>query len=336
MTLFPGVYKFDGAATMNGALTLDARGDPAAVWMFQIGSSLLITEGSSVIFKDSLGNPDLVYWQVGSSATLAIGVPMVGNILALASITVNNGASVKGRCLARNGAVTLDNSVITKPTVVAFTATQTVAGLSLEQFNADIDTNTAILKESVAKTMPGVLPSNIKNFEVTAGPTTSAIALFLRRTAARALAGSSIILKYDVVVSSTQTSEQLQTQLKNAVSDGSFDNFMQTAATEQGATNLQSATSDAIETETIDPADNTDTSSAKDTLSGAAIAGIVIGIFPALVFLFVLVAFFMGWFSGSTPVEEPEKRRTYAEVAASAPENAPAAVTHEPAVISEV
>ncbi|OYX52049.1 MAG: hypothetical protein B7Y93_09180, partial [Micrococcales bacterium 32-70-13] len=132
MTLLPGVYKFDGAATMNGMLTLDAAVDPKAVWMFQIGTSFLATEGSSVIFKDSIGNPDMVYWQVGSSATLAVGVSMVGNILALASITVNNGATVNGRCLARNGAVTLDNSVITKPAVVAFSATQTVSGISLE------------------------------------------------------------------------------------------------------------------------------------------------------------------------------------------------------------
>ena len=115
MTLLPGVYKFDGAAAMNGMLTLDADGDSTAVWTFQVGTSLLIAEGSSIIFKDSIGNPDYVYWQVGSSATLAIGVPMVGNILAFAAITVNDGATVQGRCLARNAAVTLDRSVITLP-----------------------------------------------------------------------------------------------------------------------------------------------------------------------------------------------------------------------------
>ena len=72
-----------------------------------------------MIFKNSVGNPDYVYWQVGSSATLAIGVPMIGNILAYASITVNDGVTVKGRCLARNAAVTLDRSVVTKPSAVA-------------------------------------------------------------------------------------------------------------------------------------------------------------------------------------------------------------------------
>ena len=70
MTLLPNVYKFDAAAALNGQLTLDARGDAAAVWVFQIGTSLLVGEGSSILFKDSIGNPDYVYWQVGSTATL--------------------------------------------------------------------------------------------------------------------------------------------------------------------------------------------------------------------------------------------------------------------------
>jgi hypothetical protein len=115
MTLLPGVYKFDVAAALNGMLTLDAAGSIHAVWLFQIGSSFLAAGGSSVIFKDGIGNPHYVYWQVGSSATLANSVAMVGNILALTSITVNDGTTVQGRCLARNAAITLDNNVITLP-----------------------------------------------------------------------------------------------------------------------------------------------------------------------------------------------------------------------------
>lgn len=49
-------------------------------------------------------------WQVGSSATLGTGSTFVGNILALASITLTTGANVTGRALARNGAVTLDTN----------------------------------------------------------------------------------------------------------------------------------------------------------------------------------------------------------------------------------
>ena len=112
LTLLPGVYKFDSSAAMNGMLTLDAGGDPNAVWTFQVGSSLLIAGGSSVVFKGGVGNPDFVYWQVGSSATLATGVAMQGNILAYASITMNTGATQTGRLFAENAAVTLDSNVI--------------------------------------------------------------------------------------------------------------------------------------------------------------------------------------------------------------------------------
>ena len=60
-------------------------------------------------------NPCNVYWQVGSSATLGTGTAFQGNIIALQSITMNTGASLVGRALARNGAVTLDTNAITLP-----------------------------------------------------------------------------------------------------------------------------------------------------------------------------------------------------------------------------
>ena len=68
--------------------------------------------GSSVVFinGDHCCN---VFWQVGSSATLGTDTDFRGNILALASITLNTGASITdGRALALNGAVTLDNNNI--------------------------------------------------------------------------------------------------------------------------------------------------------------------------------------------------------------------------------
>lgn len=107
MTLPPGAYCFDAAAELTGTLTLDALGDPNAVFVFQIGSTLT-TASNAVVDVINGGSDCNVYWQVGSSATLGTGTSFAGNILALTSITTNTSAGVSGQLLARNGAVTLD------------------------------------------------------------------------------------------------------------------------------------------------------------------------------------------------------------------------------------
>ena len=112
MTLTPGVYFFASSAQLTGTLTLNNLGNPNALFVFQIGSTLTTASASSIIFSNSLTDSN-VYWQVGSSATLGTTTAFEGNILALTSITLNTGATIGcGSALAINGAVTLDNNVI--------------------------------------------------------------------------------------------------------------------------------------------------------------------------------------------------------------------------------
>ena len=114
LTLSEGVYKFDAAAELTGALTLNANEDPNAVWVFQIGSSLQINDNSYVKFKDDFGNADYIYWQVGTSAVLEKGANVMGNIMADQSITLKTGAVMLGRTMASTAAVSLDYSTVTK------------------------------------------------------------------------------------------------------------------------------------------------------------------------------------------------------------------------------
>jgi type VI secretion system secreted protein VgrG len=109
MTLTPDVYCFDTSAQLTGDLVLDALGDPLAVWVFQIGSTLTTASTSSVAVSNG-GQALNVFWQVGSSATLGTGTMFNGNILADASITLDTGASLIGRALALNGSVTMDTN----------------------------------------------------------------------------------------------------------------------------------------------------------------------------------------------------------------------------------
>ena len=120
LTFTPGVYRFPSSAqitTAAGPVTLDFQGNPDAVFIFQMGSTLITDVGSQVIVTNNYGNDGgqdclgaNVYWAVGSSATIGVDSQFVGNILALISITLNTGASVSGSALALTGAVTMDTN----------------------------------------------------------------------------------------------------------------------------------------------------------------------------------------------------------------------------------
>ena len=117
LTFTPGIYKNAssvGLLSSAGQVTLNGLGDANAVFIFQIGSTLTTATSSQVILSGGTQAKN-VYWQVGSSATLGLSSVFNGNILALTSITLNNGATLHGRALARNGAVTLDSNPVTVP-----------------------------------------------------------------------------------------------------------------------------------------------------------------------------------------------------------------------------
>ncbi|MEO8678560.1 MAG: ice-binding family protein [Vicinamibacterales bacterium] len=111
LTLGPGVYCSASSLFLSGTLTLDAQFNPNAVWVFKTGSTLITASNSTVLVIND-GQYCNVFWEVGSSATLGTTTTFIGNILALTSISLNTGAKVSGRVLARNGAVTMDTNTV--------------------------------------------------------------------------------------------------------------------------------------------------------------------------------------------------------------------------------
>jgi hypothetical protein len=114
-TLAPGVYCFTSTSVgLTGTLTLDAQGDPNAAWLFKTGSTLTTASNSAVVLKGGATpcNNDNITWQVGSSATLGTRTSFVGNILASASVTLNQGARSTGSLYAHTGAVTMDTNTV--------------------------------------------------------------------------------------------------------------------------------------------------------------------------------------------------------------------------------
>ncbi|MDX6404222.1 MAG: type secretion system secreted protein VgrG [Blastocatellia bacterium] len=122
LTLGPGVYCFDTSAQLNATLTLNDGGDPNAIFIFQIGTTLT-TASSSQVIMSSGGRGTNVYWQIGSSATIGTSTVFRGHIIANTSITLTTSASTTGRVFALNGAATIDSTAVDAvPTGIQFNA----------------------------------------------------------------------------------------------------------------------------------------------------------------------------------------------------------------------
>lgn len=135
-TLTDGTYdSADGTFGVTGALTLDGEGNPDAVFIFKMASTLITASSSEVVLINGAQACN-VYWQVGSSATLGTSTTLVGNVLAEVSITDDGGSTVDGRLLASSGAVTLNNSTVTKQDCAAVSSPAT-ATASIESLSSD-------------------------------------------------------------------------------------------------------------------------------------------------------------------------------------------------------
>lgn len=128
LTLAPGIYKSASGTfkITNGNLTLDAKGDPNAEWIFQTASGLTVgvagPSGARSVVMINQGLPKNVYWYVGSAATIngSGGGIMSGTIIASAGVTFSTAGNavqtvLNGRALSLNASVTMVNTTINVP-----------------------------------------------------------------------------------------------------------------------------------------------------------------------------------------------------------------------------
>lgn len=151
-TLVAGVYTSSSSIGLTGALTLNGAGNADSVFIFQAGSTLTTASGSSVVLTNGAQACN-VFWQIGSSATIGTGSSFVGTIIALTSITLTTGATVSGRVLARNGAVTMDTNTVSRPSCAAVVATTTTTTVA-----ATTTTTTTVVGATTTTTVPQVIP----------------------------------------------------------------------------------------------------------------------------------------------------------------------------------
>ncbi len=128
LTLAPGVYKSNSGTfdITNGDLTLDAKGDANAIFVFQCASALTVGDSAPSSVK-LIGGAQAknVYWYVGSAAVInyAGGGIMTGNIIANSGVTLSSPANstnasvttLNGRAISLVASVTMVNTVINVP-----------------------------------------------------------------------------------------------------------------------------------------------------------------------------------------------------------------------------
>lgn len=177
MTLAPGVYKSPTSFAITGPLTLDGQGDPSAVFIFQAGSTLITAVNSSVVPINGAQACN-VFWQIGSSATLGVGSTFLGTIMALTDISANTNATIQGRLLARNGAVTLDSNTVSAPTCTAppttVPATTTTAATTTTSAAATTTVATTTTLATTATTEAPAVTDTTSPSAVTSTPSATA------------------------------------------------------------------------------------------------------------------------------------------------------------------
>jgi hypothetical protein len=122
LTFTPGLYTNSSSVMISGAgpnndVTLDAQGNPNAIFIFKMSSTLTTAPGAQVILAGG-AKASNIFWQVGSSATLNTTTIFQGTILAAVTITADTGTVVTGRLLAgasTGGSVTLNDTTVTVP-----------------------------------------------------------------------------------------------------------------------------------------------------------------------------------------------------------------------------
>ncbi len=138
LSLSPGVYCFDTSAQLNAILTLNDGGDPDAIFIFQIGTTLT-TASSSEVRMSSGGRGKNVYWQVGTSATIGTSTIFRGNIIADTSITLTTSASTTGRVFALEAAATIDSTAVDAvPAGIQFSASSYTVGEGVPQVDIQV------------------------------------------------------------------------------------------------------------------------------------------------------------------------------------------------------
>jgi hypothetical protein len=127
MTIGPGLYSIPGAVSNTTTVTLDAGGNPDAVFVFQVDGALAMAAGSHVTLAGG-AQASHVFWQVNGAGAVGANASFAGTMIALNAVAFGSGTIVNGRGFALTGALTLDaNDVYSAPPLITIDGGATAA-----------------------------------------------------------------------------------------------------------------------------------------------------------------------------------------------------------------
>jgi hypothetical protein len=106
-TLYPGVYSLAAAGSIASVLTLDAQGDPNAVFIFKIGGAFSTAASSTVNLIDGASACN-VFWVAEGAISMAASTTMKGTLISHnGAVSIGAEGSLEGRMFSTTGAVSV-------------------------------------------------------------------------------------------------------------------------------------------------------------------------------------------------------------------------------------
>lgn len=148
--LTPKVYCITTLASINGTLTLNALGNPNAVFVIKVNGALSTSIATQILLINS-ANFNNVYWQVNGAFTLGDSTVFKGTVIANGAISLLPSSSILGRGLTTAGAITIQNTNSVLPVkLMSFTANCNMKNIDFKWATASEYNNSYFTIESSA------------------------------------------------------------------------------------------------------------------------------------------------------------------------------------------
>jgi hypothetical protein len=169
-TIGPGKYSVSSAITVSGSLTLDAGGDPNALFIFKANGDLNMVASTTIILTNG-ALPENVFWlaegAIGIGAnTMAKGILMSHSY----AIAVGDGTILDGKMLTNSGEIAFGTGTCTTPskessiislgslsTFVAFTGSGAINNTGASVYNGNVASGIGATTSLAAATVNGTI-----------------------------------------------------------------------------------------------------------------------------------------------------------------------------------